>query len=115
MLSHTKKSLIQLLADNDITTSARSKTELYILAIDRGLISKDEILDKILVGAVDEPKVKRPIGRPRKHPPKPVDLVKDPKYDWLRNLQQTPVIITVTDVETGEVTRYKSQYKAWQR
>ncbi len=56
---------------------------------------------------------KRPVGRPRKYPPKIVDpdKVVDPKYHRLRTIRTNPMKVKLTNVETGEETLYKSMYR----
>lgn len=129
---YTKKSLKTLLQDSNVTTTAKSIAALLLLALDNGVVSREEILqepvEKRPVGRpgksepeaeetkdvilISEPK--RPRGRPRKYPPKIADpdKPKDPKYDRLRTQIKVPIPVTLTNVETGKVRTFKSQCMA---
>ena len=125
---YTKKSLKKLLEDNNVTTTAKSIAALLLLALDNGFVSREDVLqesaglasnEKRPVGRPrkliqEEPKEKRPVGRPRKYEPKIVDpdAPKDPKYDRLRAQSKVAIPVTITNVATGEVRSFKSQYKA---
>ena len=103
----TKKALIKLLNDNNITTTAKTLTELVLIALDNEVVKREDVVP------AKKPE-KRPTGRPRKHPPKEVDPNKviDPKYLRLRTIRTNPISVKLTNVDTGEITSYASQYKA---
>lgn len=129
---YTKKSLKKLLQDSNVTTAAKSIAALLLLALDNGVVSREDILkepvEKRHVGRPRKSKLethetkdmdlisepKRPRGRPRKYPPKIVDpdKQKDPKYDRIRTHSKVPIPVTLTNVETGEVRTFKSQCMA---
>ena len=107
---YSKKSLQKMLQDNNITTTAKSIAALMLIALDNGVITREEILR-------NEPKQeseKKPRGRPRKYPPKEVDpnKVVDPKYHRLLTIRTNPISVKLTNVDTGEATSYASLYKA---
>ena len=104
----TKKALIKLLKDNGITTTAKTLTELVLIALDNEVVKREDVVP------AKKPE-KRPTGRPRKHPPKEVDPNKviDPKYLRLRTIRTNPISVKLTNVDTGEATSYASQYKAY--
>ena len=111
-MRYSKKDLIKLLKDNNITTTAKSIIELMLLALDNEILSREDV-----VPAKKEPKEPnnpKPRGRPRKYPLKEVDpnKVVDPKYHRLRTIRTNPISIKLTNVDTGEVTTYGSLYKA---
>lgn len=109
-MKYTKKALIKLLQDNDVSTTAKSIAELVIIALDNGVLKREDIL------CPEKEKLdgKRPRGRPRKYPPKEVDpnKVVDPKYHRLRTIRANPTSVKLTHVDTGEVESYDSLYKA---
>ena len=129
---YTKKSLRKLLNDSNITTTAKSIATLLLLALDNGVVSREEVLQEHMepkrsvgrpkkVVDPDEVKDEAPIeepkrhrGRPRKYRPKIVDpdKPKDPKYDRIRVMSRLPIPVTLTNVETGEVRLFKSQCNA---
>ena len=127
---YTKKDLVKLLEDKNITTTAKSIAQLLLIALDFGAVTREELLAetdaereppkprgrprKYPVQESDEPKVKRSRGRPRKYPPKEVDPNKviDPKYERLLTIRNNPRTISMTNVETGETIKYGSSYKA---
>jgi hypothetical protein len=105
---YTKKELLKLLQDKNVATTSKSVAQLLIIALDNGVVTREDILA--------EPKdvPKRPVGRPRKYPPKEVDPNKviDPKYERLLKIRNNPRTVTMTNVETGETITYNSTYKA---
>ena len=83
-----------MLQDNNITTTAKSIAALMLIALDNGVITREEVLR-------NEPKQeseKKPRGRPRKYPPKEVDpnKVVDPKYHRLRTIRTNPISVKLT-------------------
>lgn len=111
-MKYTKKTLIKLLEDNNITTITKSIAELLLIALDNIVITREDVLRP-----KKEPKPeveKKPCGRPRKYPPKEVDpnKVVDPKYERLLKIRNNPRKVTLTNVETGEIRTYDSLYKA---
>ena len=112
-MKYTKKDLIKLLKDSNIRTTAKSVIELMLLVLDNGILKREDI-----VTPKKEPKdskgPKRPLGRPRKYPPKEddPDKVVDPKYYRLRTIRTNPISVKLTNVDNGEVTSYDSLYKA---
>jgi hypothetical protein len=115
MIKYSVTSLKQLLADNDIKTTAKNKTELLFLAYDAGLLTRELVMHP-QTAIANEVKEKKPLGRPRKYPPNEVvlDKVVDPKYYRLRMIRTNPTTIKLTNVATGQVTTYGSLYKAYQ-
>jgi hypothetical protein len=109
-MKYTSAALRKLLADNGIIKSGYTgKLELLLIAYEAGLISREDVVPP--KKQKDEPKKR---GRPRKYPPKEVDPNKtvSPMYLRLRAIRHNPKTVTITNVETGEVTCYKSLYKA---
>lgn len=108
-MKYTQKNLMKLLQDAGISTTAKSIAKLLIIALDNGVLKREDIL-----GPEKEKPEKKPRGRPRKYPPKEVDLDKivDPKYHRLRTIRTNPISVKLTNVDTGEVTSYSSLYKA---
>ena|SRR6218665_727211 len=115
---YTKKSLKKILEDNNITTTMNSVAALLVIALDNGVISREEILqnsesdESLQIDSTEGPKRSR--GRPRKYPPKIVDKTKekDPKYDRIRTQSKVAIPVTLTNIETGEVRTFKSQCMA---
>jgi len=112
-MRYTKKQLQKMLKDNNITTTTQSIIELVLIALNNNVISQEDIFRQ-----KKEPKKeqaeKKPRGRPRKYPLKEEDpnKVVDPKYYRLRTIRTNPTFIKLTNVDTGDVTKYSSQYKA---
>jgi len=108
-MKYTKKNLMTLLQDAAVSTTAKSIAKLLIIALDNGVVKREDILCP-----EQEKPEKKPRGRPRKCPPKEVDLAKivDPKYHRLRTIRTNPISVKLTNVHTGEVTSYSSLYKA---
>ena len=108
-MRYSKKDLITLLNDNNITTTVKSIIELMLLALDNEILSREDV-----VPAKKEPNDQKPRGRPRKYPPKEVDpnKVVDPKYHRLRTIRTNPLSVKLTNVDTGEAKSYNSLYKA---
>lgn len=102
----------ELLASNGIETESNSKVELMLLALDNDFLKREDII--AVKKEPKEQKEKRPVGRPRKYPPKEFDTNKviDPKFERLKNIRRNPKSVNITNVETGEVTIYPSIYKA---
>lgn len=116
-MRYTKKALLKLLQDNCITTTSESKIELMLLALDNEILKREDVVPskkEPRKKEVSEPKEKRPLGRPRKYPPKEVDpnKVVDPKYHRLRTIRTNPTSVKLTNVDTGEVISHGSLYKA---
>ena len=107
-MRYTKNDLMTLLKDNNITTTAKSKIELMLLALDNEILSREDV-----VPPKKEPESGK-TPRDRKYPPTEVDpnKVVDPKYHRLRTIRTNPKSIKLTNVDTGEVTAYGSLYKA---
>lgn len=113
MPKYTKKSLKKLLDDANILTTSDTIPALVILALDHNLINRDDVLTKVEKTPKQPVEEKRPVGRPRKYPPKEVDpnAVVDPKYHRLRTIRTNPRTVKLINVETGEETVYKSMYQ----
>lgn len=118
---YTIQELKQILTDSGIEFKTSSKTELLLLALDNGVIKREELyqpkVSKLTTSddnADGEVPEKRKVGRPRKYPPKEVDPNKEinPKHNHLRTSRNRPCRVQLTNVETGEVTSYESIYKA---
>ena len=103
-MGYSKKDLQKLLKDDNITTTAKSIAALLLTCLDNGIITREEVFST-------ESKEPKPMGRPRKYPPKEVKP-KDPKYDRLLSIRNNPTFVNLTNVDTGEVTSYPSLYKA---
>jgi len=113
-MRYSKKDLVTLLKDNNITTTAKSIIELMLLALDNEILSREDVVSPKKEPKRREPKESKPRGRPSKYPPKEVDpnKVVDPKYHRLRTIRTNPISIKLTNLDTGEVTKYGSLYKA---
>jgi hypothetical protein len=114
-MKYTKKALIKLLQDANVSTTAKSIAELLIIALDNGVVKREDILCPEKEKPIKEkPEGKKLRGRPRKNPPKEVDpnKVVDPKYHRLRTIRVNPTSVKLTNVDTGEVESYDSLYKA---
>jgi hypothetical protein len=111
-MKYTKKNLIKLLEDNNITTTATSVIELMLLALDNAILKREEIKQENDSVSIE----KKSRGRPRKYPVKEVDpdKVVDAKYHRLRTIRTNPTTIKLTNVDTGKATTYGSLYKASQ-
>jgi hypothetical protein len=114
-MKYTKKALIKLLQDADVSSTAKSIAELLVIALDNGVVKREDILCPEKEKPINvKPKGKKLRGRPRKNPPKEVDpnKVVDPKYHRLRTIRVNPKSVKLTNVDTGEVESYDSLYKA---
>ena len=109
-MKYTKKNLIKLLEDNNITKTATSVIDLMLLALDNDILKREEMKQENDSQSIE----KKSRGRPRKYPPKEVnpDKVVDSKYHRLRTIRTTPTTIKLTNVDTGKATTYGSLYKA---
>jgi hypothetical protein len=109
-MKYTKKNLIKLLEDNNITTTATRVIDLMLLALDNDILKREEIKQENDSESIE----KKARGRPRKYPAKEVDpdKVVDPKYHRLKTIRTNPTTIKLTNVDTGKATTYGSLYKA---
>ena len=72
-MKYTKKALVKLLQDADVSTTAKSIAELLIIALDNGVVKREDILCPEQEKPIKEkPEGKKLRGRPRKNPPKEV-------------------------------------------
>jgi len=97
-MRYSKKDLMTLLKDNNITTTAKSIIELMLLALDNDILSREDVVP--------------PKKEPKRREPKEPKPESDPKYHRLRTIRTNPKSIKLTNVDTGEVTAYGSLYKA---
>ena len=79
-----------------------------LIAIDHGLIDRESVMSE-----AKEVGVKNPVGRPRKNPKKEntsTNVVRDPIFDRLIGIRNKPVIVKLTNIETGNIKIYKSLF-----
>ena len=103
-MKYTRKQLVKILEDANITTTAKSIAHLMIICMDNNLVSKEDIIradtPKPKMEKNVEPKEKRTRGRPRINPPK-----EPTGYSKAR-------AVRLTNQDTGEVTEYRSINRA---
>ena len=105
---YTRKQLVKILNDNNISTTAKSIAHLMIVCMDNHLVTKEDIIES------DKPKEKkekkeeeecnekRRRGRPK---------LNSPKEKILKGYSKARAV-RLTNQETGEVTEYRSLHKA---
>ena len=79
-----------------------------LIAIDHGLIDRESVMSE-----AKEVGVMNPVGRPRKNPKKEntsTNVVRDPINDRLIGIRNKPVIVKLTNIETGNIKTYKSLF-----
>ena len=94
MKKYTRKQLIKILQDANISTTAKSIAHLMIICMDNNLVSKEDIIRADTPKQKKEKTEKRPRGRPRLNPPKEKVLKGYSKARAVR----------LTNQETGEIT-----------
>jgi hypothetical protein len=100
--------LTKLIEENKLAGNEIEGSELIMEALEHTIVNSN------IIKLEDAPKRGR--GRPWKpgsipKPPKE-DKEVDPKFFRLRKIRTNPTLIRMTNVSTGEVTEYKSQYAA---
>src|SRR5271155_1407102 len=80
-----------LMKENKIKGSSyMKKPEIIAVLLDRGIIPEDSV----------------------KKQDAPVKQEIDPKYEFIRSIQNNPKSVEIRDLEMGEITTYPSVYKA---
>ena len=105
-MKYTRKQLVKILNDANVTTTAKSIAHLMIVCMDNNLVTKEDIIKADTINnenQEDGQKEKRPRGRPRREGPPQEKASKG--YVNARTVR-------LTNQETGEITEYRSLHKA---
>lgn len=98
-MKYTVPILKQLLANNNIKSSTMNKFEMLQTLIDANILKKEDVFP---------PKVEKKRTAKETRPPKQID----PKHEYLRFIRTQPKRVTCRNVTNGDITVYKSIYKA---